>query len=253
MIIAGQELRQLWLGGRGLLLLVGFAVFLSIYTYLLATSEDLTRTGQTSLIGLLMEVTVILGVLLVLVISTDSFSGERDRSTLEALLLTPVQRRHIALGKFIGALSLWAGMLVVSIPYLALPAHGTGLFGHSVALSAVVGTIIVVGFYFLGTIVSAVSRSNLTSFTLSLFAFFALFAPLQLPGNVMDSPAGEVIVRSDPVSAGSRYMADTLANGGIWGQESGLLVAPVIFLVLMVVLALFLVDRYLSLQGGRSP
>jgi len=182
-VIAAQELRQFWLEGRGLLILLGFSVFLSIFTYLLATSEDLTRMVQTDMIGLILQIIVTGGILLTLVLSTDSFSGERDRGTLETLLLAPIPRRHIALGKFIGAISLWAGLLVVSLPYLALPARGTGLFGHSVALGVIMGTILVVTFYFLGIIVSTFSRSNLMSFTLSLFAFFVLFAPLQLPGG----------------------------------------------------------------------
>jgi len=70
---------------------------------------------------------------------------------------------------------------------------------------------------------------------------------------VTASPLGKMILRVDPVSAGITYMTETLASDGNWGQEAELLVAPVILLIIIVVLGLFLVDRFLSLPGGRSP
>ncbi len=252
-VVAGQELRNLWLGGRGLLILVVFSAFLSIFMYLLAISEDLTRMTQTDLIGIVLQVTVSVGILLVLVLSADSFSGERDRGTLENLLLTPVPRHHLAFGKFVGAMSIWAGVLASSIPYLALPAQGTGLLGHAVLLGAVVGTALVVGFYFLGAIVSALSRSNVMSFTLSLFAFFAMLSPLQLPGSVRSGRVGTMLINTDPASAGITYMAETLANSGNWAQEAAMVVAPVVFLVAVVLVALWVFDRHLDLTGGGSP
>jgi ABC-2 type transport system permease protein len=252
-ILAGQELRNLWVQGRGLLLLFGLSIFLGIFTMLLATSPDLTRMSQTSIIGLVLRVTVTVGILLVLIISADSFSGERDRSTLENLLLTPVPRSHMAFGKFVGAMSLWAGVLLVSVPYLALPAQGTGLFGHSVALCAVVGTVLVAGFYLLGAIVSAFSRSNLMSFALSLLAFFTLLAPLQLPGRARTGLFGRAILHADPVSSGITFMTRTIASGGSWSQEWAYLVAPVVFLVVVTVIGLVVFERFLTLQGGRSP
>jgi len=252
-IIARQELRDLWFGGRALAILFGFSLFMSLFTYLLSTSEDLTRMTQTDLIGLLLQVTVIVGILLVLVLSADSFSGERDRSTLESLLLTPVPRRDLAIGKFAGALSLWAGVLLVSLPFVALPTQGTGLLGHAIALGASVGTLLVIAFYFLGTVVSTFSRSNLMSFAVSLFTFFALLSPLQLPGSIRSSAIGTALVKADPASAGIGYMGEVLGGGGSWSAETGLLVAPIVFLVVVVVAGIVVVERYLNLMGGRAP
>ncbi len=251
-IIAGQELRQLWYGGRGLLILFAFGTFLSLFTYMLATSEDLTRMAQTEMIGLILQITVTGAILLILVFSTDSFSGERDRSTLENLLLTPLPRKDMVIGKFIGAMSLWAGMLVISLPYLALPAKDTGLLGHSVLLGLFMGTLLIVGFYFLGTLFSIFARSNRMSFILSLFAFFVLFAPLQLPGGVMSSPMGEFILKVDPVSAGINYMTETIASGGDWGLEARLVLWPLVFVIAMIILCFYMVGRFLTLTGGRS-
>jgi ABC-2 type transport system permease protein len=40
-VVLEQELRDLWLGGRGLLLSVGFSLLLSVIAYLTATNKAL--------------------------------------------------------------------------------------------------------------------------------------------------------------------------------------------------------------------
>ena len=40
-VVARQELRDLWIGGRGLLLLFGFSILVSVITYVAATSEGI--------------------------------------------------------------------------------------------------------------------------------------------------------------------------------------------------------------------
>ena len=101
MIVAEQGLRDLWARGRVLLLLVAFSLFMTIFTVLMATSPEINIFTQREMISLTLQATIIVGVLLVLILCADSFSGERDRSTLECLILTPVPRRDVALGKFI--------------------------------------------------------------------------------------------------------------------------------------------------------
>ena len=50
----------------------------------------------------MLQVAVAVGSLLTLVVAADGVSGERERGTLESLLLTPVSRRGLLLGKLSG-------------------------------------------------------------------------------------------------------------------------------------------------------
>ena len=45
-IVAAQELRDLWLGGRGLLLSLAFSGLLSVLSYLVATNQALNFLEQ---------------------------------------------------------------------------------------------------------------------------------------------------------------------------------------------------------------
>src|SRR5215212_7875066 len=81
----------------------------------------------------------------VLLQSADGISGERERGTLESLLVTPVSRRAIIFGKLFAALSLWFAASLVSVPYVWVLARGMGILARALILGLVVGTIVAVG------------------------------------------------------------------------------------------------------------
>ena len=95
-IVVRQELRDLWLGGRGLLLGLAFSVLLSAMTYLAATNEELNFLEQREAVNLTLQVAVGVGALLALLGAADAISGDRERGTLESLLLTPMPRASTA-------------------------------------------------------------------------------------------------------------------------------------------------------------
>ena len=106
-LVAEQETRDLWTSGRGLILLFLFSILLSGVTYLTSTNQALNFLEQRESVNLVLQLAVAVGVLVTLVVSADGISGERERGTLESLLVTPVSRRSIIAGKLIAALTMW--------------------------------------------------------------------------------------------------------------------------------------------------
>jgi len=106
-VVLVQELRDLWLGGRGLLLCLGFSALLSTIAYLVATNTDLNFLERREAVSLTLQVATAVGGLLALLAAADAISGERERGTLETVLLTPVSRREIVVGKLVASISLW--------------------------------------------------------------------------------------------------------------------------------------------------
>src|SRR5213080_1486921 len=99
-IVGAQEARNLWLGGRGLALSLAFSLLLSVLAYLTATNRALNFLEQRESVNLTLQVAIAVGALLALLAAADTVSGERERGTLEALLLTPVSRLQLVAGKF---------------------------------------------------------------------------------------------------------------------------------------------------------
>src|SRR6267142_6618239 len=98
-VVAGQELRDLWLGGRALLLSLAFSVLLSVLAYLVATNSALNYLEQRESVNLTLQVAIAVGALLALLAAADTISGERERGTLETLLVTPISRAGLTGGK----------------------------------------------------------------------------------------------------------------------------------------------------------
>jgi ABC-type transport system involved in cytochrome c biogenesis permease component len=66
------------------------------------TVEGVRRANHPSF-GRKSKVTIAVGLLISLIIGANAISEEQENETLEGLLVTPVSRRQIILGKFLAA------------------------------------------------------------------------------------------------------------------------------------------------------
>jgi ABC-2 type transport system permease protein len=251
-VVAGQELRDLWLGGRGLLLLLGFSVLVSAITYLGATSEGINFLEKRETVNLTLQVAVAFGALVALLAAADAISGERERGTLESLLLTPVPRRNILSGKLLAALSLWFAALIVAVPYLWFLGRDVGAVDEALAAGLLVGTLVAVSLTAFGIIVSVLAGTNRLSLSVSLFVLLALFAPTLLPAGAKQGWAGELLLRVNPMTAAEHYMRNVVINQYEWTKELSWLTSPIVASVVLAIVAILVMPRFVSLRGG-SP
>ena len=249
-VVGRQESRDLWLSGRAPLLLFAFSVLLSVFTYLAATNQAINFLEQREAVDLTLQIAIAVGVLVTLLVSADAISGERERGTLESLLLTPVSRRGIVLGKLTAALTLWFAAFVVSIPYVWVLGRGVSIVRPALLLGLGVGTLLAVGLAALGLLVSALSSSNKVSLAISLFLLLAFFAPSQLPGGLPKGWFGDVLGKINPVGSGLHYSTAVLVNGRGWTRDLGYLVSPVVLAVLASTALLILSERIVRLTAG---
>ena len=248
-IVAHQELRDLWFGGRAVGLLFAFSLLLSAITYLTATNSLLNFLEQRESVTLTLQIAVAIGALLVLLTAADAFSGERERGTLESLLLAPVRRVDLVAGKGLAALSIWLAAFLVSIPYVWFLARGVGIVGVALAGGLVVGTLLALFLAGLGLLVSSLAGSNRVSLAASLLLLLALFAPTQLPAGAQQGWAGDLFIRIDPFSASLHYLGKIVVDGHGAGQDASWLISPVVAAVVAVLAALG-ASRFVTLRGG---
>ena len=250
-VVAAHECRDLWLGGRAPMLLFAYSLLLSAMTYLAATNQVLNFLERREALNLVLQVAVAVGSLLTLVVAADGVSGERERGTLESLLLTPVSRRGLLLGKLVGALSVWCACYVVLVPYLLVLGRGLSMIGSSIGLGLGVGTLLALGLATLGLLISSLCNTNRVSLAGSLFLLLALFVPSQLP---MGPDPGwffdVVLVRANPVASSLHYLSQVLVEGHSWTRDIGYLVGPAVVAALALGVLLAIADRLMRLQAG---
>ena len=251
MVVVGQELRDLWLGGRALALTLALSVLLSVVSYLVATNQALNYLEQRESVNLTLQVAVAVGALLALLAAADTISGERERGTLESLLVTPLSRRRLVAGKLAAALSLWFAAFAVTIPYVWYLGRGVGVVAESLAAGLLVGTLVAVFLASLGGLISIFSRSNRVSLSVSLLLLLALFAPTQFPTGAQQGWAGDLLLRVNPLTAGEHYIGKIVVSNHSWSQDVSWLLSPVLGAVVFVVAAI-VAARSISLRGGST-
>jgi ABC-2 type transport system permease protein len=251
-VVLEQELRDLWLGGRALALSLAFSLLLSVTAYLVATNQALNFLEQRETVNLVLQIAIAVGALLALITGADAISGERERGTLESLLLTPVSRVELVGGKLGASLSLWLAAFVITIPYVWFLGRGVGIVGDALAVGLVVGTLLAIFLVSLGILISALAGSNRVSLSVALFALLALFAPTQLPSGAQRGWAGDLLLRLNPMTAGEHYVGKIVVDGHGWHQDAYWLLSPAIAALVFSALAVAVATRYVTLRGGVS-
>ncbi|HEX6874423.1 MAG TPA: ABC transporter permease subunit [Nocardioidaceae bacterium] len=228
-IVGEQELRDLWLSGKGIAMMLAYTALLSINTYVIASNQELNFLEQREAVSLTLKLAVAVGGLLVVLAAADALSGERERGTLETLLLTPAPRRSIVVGKAVAALSLWLAAFALSLPYIWWIGRDVGTFGAATAGGLAVGTLLALALTGIGLLVSMWAQSNGLSVAISFFVLLILAAPSQLPAEATRGWAGELLQRVDPFSAGLLYLERLIINAHPLSQDISLLLFPVLW------------------------
>jgi ABC-2 type transport system permease protein len=252
LVVLEQELRDLWLGGRGLLLCLGYSLLLSLIAYLVASTTDLNFLEQRDSVNLTLQVAIAVGPLLTMLAAADSVSGERERGTLENLLLTPVSRLELTVGKLLAALSLWFAAFAITVPYVWYLGRGVGIVEEALASGFIVGTLLALFVASLGFIISLFVTSNRVGLSLSLFLLLALYAPTQLPAGAQRGWFGESLLRVNPLTAGEHYIGLLLRDAQAWSNEVSWLASPLIAAVVLTAVAVVLGAKFIRLPGGLA-
>jgi ABC-2 type transport system permease protein len=231
-------------------LVFAYSVLLSCVGYLAATNQVLNFLEQREAVNLTLQVALAVGVLVTLVTSADDISGERERGTLEALLLTPASRRSIVVGKLAAAMSLWLACWAVSVPYVWVLARGVSVLAPSLLLGLTVGTVLALGLATVGQLISALSGSNRTSVSVSVFVLIALSAPTQLPTGLANTWIGGTLIRLNPVGATLHYVSSILVQGRAWTDRISYLASPVLTALLAGAALMLASPRIVALDAG---
>jgi ABC-2 type transport system permease protein len=152
-LILSRELFELWVGGKAIVLVIIYSILLGVTAFVTSNNSG-NRFPSKELVFATLTTAIAVGLFIGLITGADSISGERERGTLEALLLTPTSRRQIVLGKFLAAVSPWPLALALAYPYLAIFSQGGGSWIRALLWGVLIGSLLTLAFTGLGMLVS---------------------------------------------------------------------------------------------------
>jgi ABC-type transport system involved in cytochrome c biogenesis permease component len=249
LLVFKRELVDLWIGGKAFNLVLIYSLLLGGMVYIYSFNTELSLIPPKEATYEMLKNAMAVAMFVGLIIGADAFSGERDRATLESLLLTPANRRQIIMGKFLAAFSIWPAAYVIAIPYLYVLAQGDSVLAPALFWGAVTGTILVIGYTAVGMLVSFWSSTNKVSYFIALGIYAALLIPAELPGKSAGA-AGQFLQWVNPMAAVNHFLSKHLVNyRSVAEFASWLITAVVLAVVSMAVL--LLVGSGLRLEPGR--
>lgn len=248
--VARQEAGELWLSSKGLSVLFGFSLLLAVLAYIASADAGINLLDAREAVGVVVQTSIALGTLAALVVSADAISGERERGTLESLLVTPVSRRSLVVGKLAAATTMWLATLVTALPFVVVMADGPGIATDAILVLVVAGALVAAALTALGLAISSVAMSNRVSLAAAVALLLLLAAPSQLPGIKANSALGSTLIKANPVSAGLKMANNVLVSQQPWSDQVSLLLSPIIAAIALTALAVGLSHR-LELGGAR--
>ena len=251
-LVFSRELADLWIGGKALNLILIYSILLGILTYVLATNSELSLIPPKEMVYETLKNAMAVSLFIGLIIGADSLSGDRERATLESLLLTPTSRRQIVVGKFLAGISPWPAALLIAIPYINVLSQGDEILWPAVLWSALLGSVMVPAYTGLGMLVSFWSNSNKTSYFVSLGIYILFLVPAQLPGRAQTGAAGQFLQWVNPVAATNHFLSKHLVNYRPLSEFWTWLISPVVFAVLVLGLLFLYASPGLRLEAGAA-
>ncbi len=250
-LVFRHEMADLWIGGKALSLMLIYSVILGVMVYVFSSNSELSlippKESVYETLKNAMSFTLFIG----LIIGADSFSGERDRGTLESLLLTPTSRRQIVIGKFLAGISQWPAAFLIAIPFMNLLSQGDEILLPAIFWGAITGTMLVVAYTGLGMFVSFWCASNKTSYFISLGLYIFFLVPAQLPGRAQTGATGQFLQWVNPLAAVNQFLSKHLVNYEPLSVFWTWLVPPAVFALLMIILLFFYAGPGLRLEPGK--
>ena len=249
-VVFKRELGELWIWGKALILIILYSVYLGISSFLFASNNELSLIPPKEMVFLTISGAITVGLFVALIIGADSFSGERERATLEALLLTPAQRAQIVIGKFLASISPWPVAMLIAIPYVLVLSQGDEIVGTALLWGAILGSLLSPAFTGLAMIISLWSGSNRTSLFASLMIYLLFLLPVQFPGGAQTGTFGKLLKKLDPLEGADHFLEKIIVNNRTVHELMPFLWGSIIFaLLISVVLFLFAAPR-LRLDAG---
>jgi ABC-2 type transport system permease protein len=175
-----REMLSLWVTPLAWVLLVVFLLIqgFSFYTIVVHISSTATASIDNGPVQAYFGQSIFLLVSLLLVcpaLTMRLFAEERRSGTIEALLTAPVTPAGVVTGKYLAVLTTYVLMWAPTVLYILI-LRNTGQVDWRVVGSSYLGVFgIGAGYLAVGTLMSAMSKSQLTALILTVMVQFGLF------------------------------------------------------------------------------
>jgi len=248
--IVWKEIKENIFAMKGTVWLFIVAILFSGMSYSFVSVKELSLLAQNEVIVTFGKVIIAVALLISISLSSVSFSNEKEQSTIESLLLTPISSLQLAIGKLMGTLSMWLMIYFVSVPYIVTLGHGTQIVPSMLAFIGIVGTMIILIYSCISISLSIFMGSSKNAMITSTVLFLITAIPAFLSTTIKKSGFGAVIDYLSPLSNVTNLMKGVIINRQSLVSLSNFILPLTIYVILSFVLLNFAVKKF-NFEGGE--
>lgn len=195
-----REFLEDFMAARGAVIMVVAVTVLSVFSVLLVSNTELSLLDNAEAVYMMASIIIALAALLAVIRGSDGFAGERERETLEALLLAPINGNQVSLAKLLGIVFSWLALYILAIPYIwAVGSTGQNLLATLLYLF-ITGTLVVFIFGGLALALSARMQSSKGVLLLNMMILILMGSPVILGSSLRQSSVGRVLDMINPMA-----------------------------------------------------
>ncbi|OHB42560.1 MAG: hypothetical protein A2Y13_04565 [Planctomycetes bacterium GWC2_45_44] len=184
---------------RAVVMFMFVCILMSVYSILLISNTEMSLLDNAHAAYMLATLVLIVSLLIILLLGSDGIAGERERRTLEALLLSPANGCSILASKLFAILFIWLILFGLSLPYLwAIAGNGQNLVPAIIAL-LVTGTFCMTIVGGISLIISMKFRTVKGAIFTGITIFLLLVSPAILGPSLRNNAIGRFVDAIDPV------------------------------------------------------
>ena len=196
-----REFQEDFQASRGAVFWVIASLVLSAFAVLLVSNTELSLLDNAQAVYMMSGIVLALAALVAVIRGSDGFAGERDRQTLEPLVLAPITGPGLAAAKLCGLVFSWLTLFILAIPYLwAVGSTGQNLLAAIMYLF-LAGTLIVLSFGGAALALSARLKTFKGVLSLGLAMLLLFGSPVLLGPSLRQSAVGCALDLANPMAA----------------------------------------------------
>jgi ABC-2 type transport system permease protein len=250
MALLRKELREHLLSRKGLFIFFIISLLFSVLAFSFISVKELSLLAQVEVNMTFIKMMLGISNLVLMILGATMISGEREKGTLESLLLTPLSKMKIMLSKLAAIFIFWLVLVLLSLPYFIALTVGTNLFPILLAYIIWNGTLLVISFAGLSLAISAWVASTKNALLLSIIIFFIAVIPMFLSTTTKKVGFAHFVDQSSPVSSSMLAMKDLMVNKlGVMTLLIDSLPVCVFFVIM--VLIFILASKKVNFLGGE--
>ncbi|SHH92226.1 ABC transporter permease subunit [Clostridium grantii] len=248
--IVKKEIKENFFAMKGVLWLFVVAVLFSGMTYSFITVKELSLLAQTEVMITMGKMILGVSLLISIILASVSFSNEKEQSTIESLMLTPISGIQLANGKLIGTMFMWLMIFLVSLPYMMTLSSGTGIGYLVILFILITGTAMIFIYSNISISLSIIMGSSKNAMITSILVFLITAIPSFLSTTMKKAGFGMILDGISPLSNTINLMKGVIIN------RQGLLslsqyIIPIILYVILSYFLLVVAVKKFNFEGGE--